>query len=243
MSEKPSIYIGTSGWQYGHWMGKFYPSKLPKEKCLEYYAQYLQSVEVNSSFYGLPEPEVARNWREQTPPGFVFSVKASRYLTHMKKLKDPQKPLSNFLESVQELKGKLGPVLFQLPPNWTFNAERLVNFLKILPPGYRYTFEFRDSSWFNSRVYEALRKQHAVFCIYDLNGQVSPKEITSDFVYVRLHGPMGPYQGKYGTEALAGWAEAFSTWSKQGKDVYCYFNNDMAGFAVQNALELKSMVS
>jgi uncharacterized protein YecE (DUF72 family) len=243
MSDKFPIYIGTSGWQYGHWSGQFYPSNLPKEKYLEYYAQHLQSVEVNSSFYGLPEPEVARNWREKTPPGFIFSVKASRYLTHMKKLKDPQKPLFNFLESIQELKGKLGPVLFQLPPNWNFNAERLVNFLEILPSGYRYAFEFRDSSWFNSWVYEALRNQHAAFCIYDLNGQVSPKEITSDFVYVRLHGPLDPYEGKYGTQALAVWVGQISTWSSLGKDIYCYFNNDMAGYAVQNALELKSMVS
>lgn len=243
MSKASSILIGTSGWQYDHWNGLFYPSELSKEQYLEYYAERLHSVEVNSSFYGLPEAETARNWREQAPESFVFSVKASRYLTHMKKLKDPQEPLDNFLESIQELKGQLGPILFQLPPHWHFSPERLVSFLDILPQGYRYTFEFRDPSWFDPRAYGALREHKAAFCIYDLKGEVSPKEITTDFVYVRLHGPVGPYEGKYGTRELSGWAGAFSAWSEQGKDVYCYFNNDMAGYAVQNALELQSMLS
>lgn len=243
MGRKSSILIGTSGWQYDHWSGPFYPSDLPKEEYLEFYAERLHSVEVNSSFYGLPDPKTAQGWREQAANGFIFSVKASRYLTHMKKLKDPQEPLDNFLESIQELKGQLGPILFQLPPNWQFNPERLVSFLDILPQGYRFTFEFRDPSWFDPRAYGALREYHAAFCIYDLKGQVSPKEITADFVYVRLHGPAGPYEGKYGTQELSGWAGAISTWSDQGRDVYCYFNNDMAGYAVQNALELQSMVS
>jgi uncharacterized protein YecE (DUF72 family) len=238
---KKVVNIGTSGWQYEHWNGTFYPSDLSNEGQLSFYAQHLNTVEVNSTFYGLPDQSTVKKWREQTPPNFIFSVKASRYLTHMKKLKDPQEPLSHLLESIAGLKGSLGPVLFQLPPNWSFNPDRLLNILEILPPGHHYAFEFRDSSWFDTRAFEALEKHQVAFCIYDLNGQVSPKEITAGFVYVRLHGPMGPYKGKYDTQELAGWAGAFSAWSREGKDIYCYFNNDMAGYAVQNALELQAM--
>jgi uncharacterized protein YecE (DUF72 family) len=236
------LHVGTSGWHYDHWRGSFYPKGLASAEWLSYYAGRLSTVEVNNSFYQLPEAETLRSWRSVTPPGFLFTVKASRYITHMKKLKEADESVASFLGRMDELSGKLGPILFQLPPNWHVNLERLRSFLVPLPEGYRYAFEFRDPSWFGDQVYAMLAAHDAAFCIYELGGQVSPKEVTADWVYVRLHGPDGAYQGKYDAETLAGWMDAFSTWMGQGKEVYCYFDNDEAGYAVQNALALQAMV-
>ena len=235
-------YIGTSGWHYQHWKGPFYPEGLRTSGFLEHYSQHFSTAEVNNSFYRLPEEKTLAGWRDAVPESFIFSVKASRYLTHMKKLKDPQEPLKRLLDKVITLEDKLGPILFQLPPRWRLNPERLESFLEILPENHRYAFEFRDASWFDDEVYRILRGYGAAFCIYDLDGQTSPKEVTADFVYVRLHGPKGPYQGRYGTEMLSGWTGAFSRWVNEGKDVYCYFDNDEAGYAPQDALRLQQMM-
>jgi uncharacterized protein YecE (DUF72 family) len=242
MGDHQSIHIGTSGWHYDHWRGPFYSHDLSKDEFLRYYSYHFQTVEINNTFYQLPERKTLSAWCDTVPAGFLFSVKASRYITHMKKLKDPEESLTNFLERIKVLEDKLGPVLFQLPPNWNFNSERLGTFLDSLPPDYRYAFEFRDPSWLNSQAYKALAKHRAAFCIYDFDRRLSPKEVTADFVYVRLHGPNGPYQGQYKTKALSGWAGAFSTWSSEGKEIYCYFDNDQHGYAVRNALELQEMV-
>lgn len=236
------IHIGTSGWHYDHWIGTFYPEGLPKDAALEHYAGPFRTAEINNSFYRLPEKKTFAAWRDATPDGFLFSVKASRYLTHMKKLKDPQQPLEKLLDRVDALGDKLGPILFQLPPRWKLNVERLEDFLKALPDSYRYAFEFRDESWFDDRVYGLLEEHGAAFCIYDLAGRTSPKEITADFAYVRLHGPEGPYQGRYGKQRLASWAGAFSTWAESGREIYCYFDNDEAGYAPQDALVLREMM-
>jgi len=235
------IHIGTSGWHYDHWQGPFYPAELPSGAWLAYYAEHLATVEVNNSFYQLPEAETLRNWRATAPEGFMFAAKASRYMTHMKKLKDPQDPLATFLGRMDELGDRLGPILFQLPPNWKLNRERLHAFLKTLPNAYRFAFEFRDPSWFDERVYDMLAQHNAAFCIYELNGRLAPKKITADWTYVRLHGPGDAYQGNYDMQTLAGWMGAFSSWMHQGKEVYCYFDNDQAGYAVQNALALQEM--
>jgi uncharacterized protein YecE (DUF72 family) len=210
---------------------------------LQFYAGRFHTVEINNSFYHLPQKEVFEQWRETTPQDFLFAVKASRYITHMKKLKDPEEPVRSFLDNVRGLGEKLGPILFQLPPRWHANVERLVAFLKVLPARLRYTFEFRDSSWFIEPVYQALEDNHAAFCIYQLNRELSPKKITADFVYVRLHGPDGAYQGQYSQEALADWARSFRDWSQRGKDIYCYFDNDQAGYAAQDASRLIELVS
>jgi uncharacterized protein YecE (DUF72 family) len=236
-------YIGTSGWHYDHWEGPFYPSSLPKEGILEYYAGCFGTTEINNSFYRLPEKKTLLRWRDAVPEDFLFSVKASRYLTHMKKLKDPREPIERLLDRVSVLEDKLGPILFQLPPRWRSNPERLGDLLEILPEGQRYAFEFRDPSWFNEKNYELLRNHGSSFCIYDLDGKTSPMEITADFAYVRLHGPDGPYQGRYGAERLPGWAGTFSAWLEEGLDVYCYFDNDEAGYAAQDALELRQMMT
>jgi uncharacterized protein YecE (DUF72 family) len=242
MATHPTIRIGTSGWSYDHWVGPFYPEGLPAERRLNHYVSRFDTVEINNSFYHLPSERALRTWREAVPAGFCFAAKGSRYITHMKKLKDPEQGLGRFLERMSLLGDRLGPILFQLPPRWRFNAERLERFLAALGGDFRYAFELRDESWVTARTSELLRRYRAAFCIYELDGFLSPKEITTDFVYVRLHGPDGPYKGNYDPQTLAGWARAFSAWRGQGLEVYCYFDNDEAGHAVRNALALRDMV-
>jgi uncharacterized protein YecE (DUF72 family) len=239
---RKGIYIGTSGWSYDHWKGPFYPDDLSNDHMLAYYSRHFSSVEINSSFYHLPQKHTLKHWRNTVPKDFLFTAKVSRYVTHMKKLKDPEESVSAFLERISTLEDKLGPILFQLPPRWHFNAERLSALLRTLSRDFRYTFEFRDKSWINEETYELLSRYNAAFCVYDLDGYLSPKKITTDFVYIRLHGPDGPYQGSYATRTLSSWASAFSTWSKQGLNIYCYFDNDEAGFAAKNANRLQAML-
>lgn len=243
MNWRKHIHIGTSGWSYPHWKGPFYPAELADDRLLSYYAEQLQTVEVNTTFYQLPEVHTLVTWRDTVPAEFIFAVKASRYITHMKKLKDPHEPVATFLDRIAALGDMIGPILFQLPPRWNFNHERLRAFLNVLPDGYRYAFELRDPSWLNETAYAALAHHNAAFCIYDFHGRLSPKQVTADFVYVRLHGPVDKYRGKYDTETLAGWAGAFSTWARQGKAVFCYFDNDEAGYAAHNAIQLQEMIA
>ena len=239
---KGAIRIGTSGWSYEHWVGPFYPEDLPAARHLAWYAERFASAEINNSFYHLPSEKTLREWRDTVPEGFVFAAKASRYITHMKKLKDPEQGVDRFLERIALLEDRLGPILFQLPPNWGFNDERLEAFLEALSGDFRYAFELRDRSWLNDRACELLERHRAAFCIYDLDGFLSPREVTTDFVYVRLHGPGGPYQGSYDDEALSGWAGAFSAWSAKGLPVYGYFDNDDSGYAALNASRLAAML-
>jgi uncharacterized protein YecE (DUF72 family) len=236
------IHIGTSGWHYGHWRGPFYPDELGAEGFLAYYAERFHTVEINNSFYQLPSESTLGKWRDAVPQGFLFAVKGSRFITHMKKLKDPARSLAPFLERVAVLGEKLGPILFQLPPRWRFNAARLAGFLSALPGAYRYTLELRDQSWINDDALDLLARHGAAFCIYELAGYLSPLEVTADFVYIRLHGPGGPYQGQYDDATLAAWAGAISAWSREGREVFCYFDNDEAGYAAQDALRLQDML-
>ena len=243
MENKHLIHIGTSGWHYDHWRGAFYPEDLAKQRFLQYYADRFDSVEINHSFYQLPKKETFERWRKETGRDFLFSIKASRYISHMKKLKDPGETVPPLLSKADFLKEKLGPILFQLPPGWSVNQERLQNFLSFLPEGYRYVFEFRDFSWHTAGIIDMLSRRGAAFCIFEMAGQRSLKEVTADFVYVRLHGPdREAYKGMYTSQDLAGWAGAFSSWANQGKEVFCYFDNDEKGFAAQNALELNRMI-
>jgi len=239
--QKKSIHIGTSGWHYKHWKGHFYPEDLNYRDWLEFYAKQLRTVEINNTFYQLPEKKTLEKWRDTVSSPFIFSVKSSRYITHIKKLRDPDQGFESFFPRIEVLGDKLGPILFQLPPRWHFDLERLKSFLQALPQNFRYTFEFRDSSWWREEVYDALKNHGAAFCIFELAGQLSPKQVTADFVYVRLHGPGDAYQGKYDNRTLAGWANAFSTWENQGKESFCYFDNDEKGYAAQNALSLQDM--
>jgi uncharacterized protein YecE (DUF72 family) len=237
------LHIGTSGWHYQHWRGPFYPAKLPAAKMLEFYAQHFDTVELNNTFYRLPLETGLESWRTGTPKGFLFAVKGSRFLTHMKKLKDPETGIARFFERVDRLRGKLGPVLFQLPPWWEVNAERLDAFLLALPRGHRYAFELRNATWRTAEIYRLLRKRRAAFCIFEIAGEYSGIEITADFTYVRLHGPDGAYQGSYPEKTLAEWAARIRRWQRELRGIYVYFDNDQAAYAVRNALALKRMLS
>ena len=236
------IHIGTSGWHYDHWIGHFYPPDSSSEQFLSFYTRYFRTVEINNTFYHLPAQKSLVDWRDGTPKDFLFACKASRFITHMKKLKDPQQSVPRFFAAIDILGDKLGPVLFQLPPRWHANIERLRMFLRELPKGYRYAFEFRDESWFASDTYDALADHNAAFCIYDLAGRQSPDAVTADFVYIRLHGPDGPYRGQYGGRVLYGWAKRCLRWSNERMDVYCYFDNDEKGYAARDALALQNLV-
>jgi len=242
--KKPgAIHIGTSGWHYPHWQGPFYPEKLPKSEFLRYYRNKFHTVEINNSFYRLPQEKTLIDWRESVPPGFIFAVKGSRYITHMKKLKDPQQSVEPLFSRITLLQDKLGPVLFQLPPRWRYNGERLRSFLAALPPDHRYALEFRDRSWLTKEAYRILADHDAAFCIYEFAGFLSPREVTADFVYLRLHGPGAAYQGSYDTGTLAHWGGAIAAWAGKGLEVFCYFDNDEAGYAAQNALSLQKLLS
>jgi uncharacterized protein YecE (DUF72 family) len=236
------IRIGTSGWHYKHWKGPFYPADLPASKMLAFYMRHFDAVEINNSFYRLPSPDALAAWRDATPPGFCFAAKASRFLTHNKKLKEPENALQNFLPRIEVLGKKLGPILFQLPPSWKCNTERLEEFLSVLPKKHRYTFEFREQSWICDANLELLRRHNAAFCIYEIAGYHSPIEVTADWAYVRLHGPGGKYQGSYSDEKLREWAKQIARWSRRLRAIHIYFDNDQAGYAAQNALRLKQFV-
>lgn len=236
------IHVGTSGWNYSHWKGVFYPKGVRTGEEFPFYCQNFHTVEINNTFYNLPDSSKVRTWYEAAPEGFVFAVKASRYITHIKKLKDPRGPVDTFIGSLGELKEKLGPILFQLPPSWSCNLERLESFLDALPGGYRYTFEFRHEDWLRPEVYRLLEARDAAFCIYDLAGKTTPRHTTASWVYIRLHGPGNAYEGLYSDQALGGWAGAISAWKRAGKSVFCYFDNDQNGYAPRNARSLARMV-
>jgi len=236
------IHIGTSGWHYKHWMGNFYPPEVKSKGFTDYYIRFFRTVEINNSFYKLPSFETFANWRAAVPDDFIFAVKASRYITHMKKLKEPQEGLSRLFNNINALEEKLGPILFQLPPMWKLNLERLRDLLRLLPPYYRYTFEFRHHSWYTPEVLELLRQHNAAFCVYELEYHQSPLEVTADFAYVRLHGPEGKYAGSYSESTLQWWANQCRAWQQASLDVYVYFDNDQLGYAAFNALRLQQLV-
>jgi uncharacterized protein YecE (DUF72 family) len=237
-----TVRIGTSGWHYAHWIGRFYPAGTAAGAMLALYAETFDTVEVNNTFYRLATPEAVAEWRATVPDGFLFAVKGSRYLTHMKKLKDPEIGLDRFLASVSGLGDALGPIVFQLPPRWHVNRSRLETFLLALPRDQRFAFEFRDPTWHTDEVADLLRAHRAAFCIFDIAGFQSPFVVTADFVYVRLHGPDArAYHGSYSPAQLRTWADRIRAWREEGRDVYVYFDNDL-GDAVENARRLAKMV-
>ncbi len=236
------VCIGTSGWHYPHWREVFYPRDLPSSQWLSFYARHFPCVEINNSFYRLPEATTFRQWRQQVPPDFRFAVKAPQGITHRKKLKDCGELLARFLDHAAALEDGLGAILFQLPPRWRCNPRRLADFLALLPVDLPCSFEFRDPSWHNEEVYELLRAHGAAFCIFELGELTSPRMLTADFAYVRLHGPAGPYAGSYGPARLRGWAEKLQGWRRRGLDCWLFFDNDQAGYAVKNARLLMKLL-
>jgi len=242
LASTPLLQIGTSGWVYKHWMDIFYPPQLPGSEQLPFYAQHFPTVEVNFSFYRLPERSVFETWRTQTPPEFLFAVKGSRYLTHMKKLKDPDEPLSRLMERVSGLEEKLGPILFQFPHTWSLNSDRLESFLDLLTayPHQRYTFEFRHQSWLIPQVYKLLERAGAALCL-----PVSPTvpldiHLSAPWTYIRMHS--GRWGIGYSDEELSTWATPIRSFLQQGIDVYLYFNNDPEGHALRDAKRLYTLL-
>ena len=236
------IRIGTSGWHYKHWIGRYYPADIKPAGMLGYYLRDFDTVELNNTFYRLPTEDTFDSWRQSVPSKFLFAVKGSRFITHMIKLKDPGRGIWNFMPRAQRLGRKFGPVLWQLPPGWKVNVERLEEFLHELPGGIRYAFELRNTTWMTDAVLEVLKKHNAAFCIYELAGYQSPLEITADWTYIRLHGPtQHKYQGSYTNAQLKSWAKRIDGWKKTLSATYVYFDNDDSAYAVNNALTVKTM--
>lgn len=237
------IRIGTSGYHYKHWVGRYYPADVKAGEMLRHYLRDFDTVELNNTFYQLPNETTFDAWRRNTPHDFLYAVKGSRFITHMIKLKDPLRGLTNFMPRAERLRGKLGPILWQLPPGWKVNVERLEEFLSLLPKEHRYTFELRNETWMTDEVLNVLRKYNAAFCIYELAGYHSPIELTADWTYIRLHGPTHfKYQGSYSDQQLAEWADRIKQWSKILKAIYVYFDNDDSAYAVYNAMTLRKML-
>ncbi|MBC7233759.1 MAG: DUF72 domain-containing protein [Chloroflexi bacterium] len=239
---KPACYIGTSGWVYPHWRGILYPWELPTSQWLRYYATRFDTVEVNNTFYHLPSEQTFRSWKEEAPDRFLYAIKASRYITHMKKLAGVEEALARFLERSRLLGEHLGPVLYQLPPRWACNLERLHNFLHLLPGDLRHVFEFRHASWLEDAAFSLLEEHGVAFCIVSLPDFPCLLRVTAPFVYIRLHGAEAKYGSCYREEELQWWAEQILGFLADGNDVYVYFNNDAFGYAVENALRLKELV-
>lgn len=237
-----SLFIGTSGWNYRHWVGTWYPADLRQREQLEYYTRHFDTVEINNSFYRMPTKEKLAAWHDKTPGNFIFAIKGSRYITHMKKLKDVGESIDWLLDNLSVLGKKLGPILFQLHPGWKLNIDRFKEFLKLLPEDLRFAVEFRNDSWYHDEVYDLLKKDNRAFCIYELDGHMSPLNVTADFVYVRLHGPGAKYQGSYSKSVLTKWAARIKDWKDENKDVYVYFDNDQEGYAAMNAETLREIV-
>lgn len=234
--------VGTSGWVYPHWEGIFYPPDLPQDRWFAHYARQFDTVEVNYSFYRLPAPEQFVRWREQAPPGFLYAVKANRYLTHRKRLKDAAEPLQRFLERARLLEHTLGPILYQLPPRWQADPERLDAFARLLPRDLIHAFEFRDPRWFIPPVRQVLEQHNLAFCIFHAPEWECPLWVTGPAIYLRFHGAGVLYGGRYSRADLEIWAGRVREWLDRGYDVYAYFNNDAFGHAVANAAELREMV-
>lgn len=233
-------FVGTSGWHYEHWRGLYYPEGLAKPKWLQFYSKQFNTVELNNSFYHLPTEKAFITWRESAPENFVYAVKVSRFITHIKKLRNIGSALDNFLSRTCLLQDKLGPLLYQLPPNMKRNDVVLESFLSSLPQEYWHVFEFRHESWIDDAVFEILRRYKVGLCVFDMPGFTCPSVATSDFAYIRFHGSGGMYSSCYSNEELSQWAKEIAKLAEGVKAVYIYFNNDAEAFAIKNALTLAS---
>ena len=240
LSHKQEIRVGCSGWQYRHWRGDLYPADLPASRWFSHYAQTFDTVEINNTFYRLPPAETFAKWREQGPRGFLYAVKASRFLTHMKKLKDPEEPLARFFDRARHLGPALGPVLYQLPPRWPVDLPRFEAFLSALPRPYSHAIEFRDASWYDDRVLELMRSYRVALCLHDMHGSATGRVAVGPFVYVRFHFGTTRYGGRYDDHRLDDWAEWLADRIRSGSSVFAYFNNDIGGHAPRDAVRLRT---
>jgi uncharacterized protein YecE (DUF72 family) len=249
MSATGRVHVGCSGWQYAHWRETFYSAGLPQRSWFSFYASIFDTVEINNTFYRLPAAETFAHWRDQAPSRFVYAVKASRYLTHMKKLKDPEDPLHLLLSRARHLGPHLGPILYQFPPRWRLDLERFEGFLMALRRVSRqlrinapHTVEFRDASWYDDRVFALMERYRVALCLHDMQGSATDRVAIGPCVYVRYHFGTRKYGGRYGDRRLAGWAAWLAERAARGMDVYAYFNNDEAGHAPRDAVRLRSLV-
>ena len=237
------IRIGCSGWNYRHWRERFYPKGLPQRRWFDFYAEQFDTVEINNSFYRLPKAETFETWRAQAPPGFCYAVKANRFLTQAKKLKDCAEPLARMMTPFRALGDRLGPILYQLPPRFRINLGRLEDFLELAPKDVTNVFEFRDSSWYVEETFALLDRHGASFCVHDMGGSATERRATGRAAYVRLHGGAGKYWGRYTDEALLSWTDWLVGQAKAGRAVWCYLNNDIDAHAIHDAQTLKTMVA
>jgi uncharacterized protein YecE (DUF72 family) len=244
-------YIGCSGWNYASWKERFYPAGLPTSEWLRYYSTVFNTVEVNNTFYRLPDAATFAAWREQTPDGFVVTIKASRFLTHMKRLRDPKDPLDRLFSRARVLGPRLGPVLYQLPGRFRLDLERLDRFLQALPRQVRtgrrqpaaelpvrHAIEFRDPSWYTPETFDLLERHGVALCLHDKLGSTIREPKVGPFTYVRFHGPSGAYFGSYERGVLETWAKNLRADLRAGRSVYAYFNNDPDAAATRDARAL-----
>jgi uncharacterized protein YecE (DUF72 family) len=236
-----TLRVGCSGWQYKHWRGNFYPADLPVSRWLEHYTAHFDTVELNNSFYRLPEAHSFDTWRRRVPQGFVYAVKASRYLTHMKKLKDPDAPIELLFSRLRNLDATLGPVLYQLPPRWPLNLDRLTTFLQALPRGFTHVIEIRDPTWYVDEVFEALKRYDVSLCLHDMEGSATGLRPVGPVAYLRFHGPK-KYHGRYSDNRLSEAAEWCAGRLHENVPVYAYFNNDVGGQAPRDAVRFREAV-
>jgi uncharacterized protein YecE (DUF72 family) len=236
------IYIGTSGWMYKSWAETFYPKDCPAKRHLEYYATRFPTVEINATFYRLPEASTFDGWCKKAPEGFLYAVKGSRAVTHLKRLKPGARSFKLLLDRSRRLRNHLGPYLWQLPPNFSKNAERLSVFLKTLPPRLEHAVEFRHASWFDSEISALLKRHHVAMVAVSSQKMPMRWEVTSDFVYVRFHGLKSGPAHNYTDRELEPWAERLRRCARQGVKGFVYFNNDVNTRAPLNALRLIEMV-
>lgn len=237
------LRVGTSGWHYSDWWGPFYPRDLPKKNALTFYSSRFDAAELNAPFYRTPTPAAVRNWASSTTPDFRFSWKASRFITHWRRLLVDDHSLELLDDRLSLLGHKLGPVLFQLHPRMKVDRERLAAFVARLPRSRRYTFEFRHESWYDATIFDLLRENDAALCISDHASAPAPREVTASWVYIRNHGPTGRYHGSYSDDMLAEWARSIAKWRRQEREVWCFFDNDVKSAAPADAERLLALVT
>jgi uncharacterized protein YecE (DUF72 family) len=239
-----AIHVGTSGWSYDHWQGVLYPHGCSSLERLDHYARQFRTVEVNNTFYRWPRDEVFATWHDRLPEGFVVSVKASRGLTQFRKLNDPLPWLERMEAGLSRLGEKRGVTLYQLPPHFPINLDRLDGFLSVVPSGEKVAVEFRHPTWDVEETFAVLERHEAAYCVMSGANLPCVLRATANFVFVRLHGPDNQhmYAGSYSEDDLRWWADRIGEWRSQGRDVYAYFNNDGHGHAVRNALRLRELV-
>jgi uncharacterized protein YecE (DUF72 family) len=237
-------FIGTSGWTYDGWRGPFYPKEIPKKDWLPWYGTQFQTTEINGSFYRTPSLEAVGNWRTSTPKDFLFAWKASKFITHWKRLSEKSSNSIELMETrLKALSPKVGAVLFQLPPHFKKNHERLAAFLNMLPHCYPYAFEFRHESWYDDETFALLHKHDISLCLSDHHDAPSPWEVTARHVYVRGHGPGGLYKDSYPDKTLRAWARNIRKWQAQRRTVFVYFDNDQKSAAPKDARRLMMMLA